>query len=470
MDSSGDAYVTGYTHSTNFPTTARRLPDQLRRRHLRRLRDQGEPGGTALVYSTYLGGNYSDYGYGIALDSSGNAYVTGYTTSTNFPTTAGAYQTSLGGTERCLRGDVGLQAATHFSVSAKSKYCHSRFHRQPAVAALDVNNNTAAGYSGTVTFTSSDSQAVLPANSTLTNGTGTFTVTLKTAGSQTITATDTATTTITGTTNAVTVKAAAVSKFVVSAAPSSVTAGTAVTVTVTAEDQFNNTVTAYGGTVYVTSSDGQASLPANATLTSGTGTFSVTLKTAGTQTVTASDTATTTISGTTSAITVKAAAVNHFVVSAVSSTVTAGTAVTVTVTAEDQFNNTATAYAGTVHLTSSDAQASLPANVTLTSGTGSFSVTLKTAGNQTVTANDTATTTIAGTSNAVAVSAAAANTSWSAGPGQRHGRHGGDRHGDGRGPVQQHRHGLWRHGPLDQLRRRRQLAGQQHLDQRHRLL
>jgi hypothetical protein len=53
--------------------------------------------GTALVYSTFLGGNNADVGYAIALDSSENAYVTGYTYSTNFPTTAGAFQTTLGG-------------------------------------------------------------------------------------------------------------------------------------------------------------------------------------------------------------------------------------------------------------------------------------------------------------------------------------------------------------------------------------
>src|SRR5262249_57351392 len=48
-------------------------------------------------YSTYLGGSSVDSGLGIALDSSGNAYVTGQTTSTNFPTTTGAYQTTQGG-------------------------------------------------------------------------------------------------------------------------------------------------------------------------------------------------------------------------------------------------------------------------------------------------------------------------------------------------------------------------------------
>jgi hypothetical protein len=50
-----------------------------------------------LVYSTYLGGNGTDLGEGIAVDTAGNAYVTGNTNSTNFPTTAGAFQTALGG-------------------------------------------------------------------------------------------------------------------------------------------------------------------------------------------------------------------------------------------------------------------------------------------------------------------------------------------------------------------------------------
>jgi len=85
VDASGNAYVTGGTDSTNFPTTA---PLQASR---------GGSGdafvtkinaaGSAYVYSTYLGGSGPDGGSGIAVDASGNAYVTGNTTSSNFPTT-----------------------------------------------------------------------------------------------------------------------------------------------------------------------------------------------------------------------------------------------------------------------------------------------------------------------------------------------------------------------------------------------
>src|SRR5262249_5706858 len=53
--------------------------------------------GTGLIFSTYLGGNGSESGRGVAADSSGSAYVSGYTSSGNFPTTPGAYQTSYGG-------------------------------------------------------------------------------------------------------------------------------------------------------------------------------------------------------------------------------------------------------------------------------------------------------------------------------------------------------------------------------------
>ncbi len=295
--------------------------------------------------------------------------------------------------------------ATHFSVSGPAT-ATAGTAASFTVTALDASNNPVSGYTGTVHFTSTDGQAVLPANAMLTNGVGTFNVTFHTSGNQTVTATDTVTSSITGTSGPVAVSAAAATHFSVSA-PSSVAAGSAFNVTVTAQDQFNNTATSYTGTVHFTSTDGQAVLPANSTLTNGTGTFSVTLKTAGNQTLTATDTATSTITGTSAAIAVSAAAATHFSVTA-PATATAGSAFNVTVTAQDQFNNTATSYSGTVHFTSTDGQAVLPANSTLTNGTGTFSVTLKTAGNQTLTATDTATSTITGTSAAIAVSAAAA--------------------------------------------------------------
>ena len=53
------------------------------------------PTGTALAYSTYLGGSYGDIGIGIALDNSGNAYVTGTIKSIDFPITPGAFQAIL---------------------------------------------------------------------------------------------------------------------------------------------------------------------------------------------------------------------------------------------------------------------------------------------------------------------------------------------------------------------------------------
>src|SRR5258706_537610 len=100
VDSGGNAYVTGITFSTDFPTTAGAFQSAV---------SGGgfftnlNPTGSALVYSTYLGGTDLDLGLGIALDAKGNAYVTGATNSTDFPTTAGAYQPALSGVVCCRR-------------------------------------------------------------------------------------------------------------------------------------------------------------------------------------------------------------------------------------------------------------------------------------------------------------------------------------------------------------------------------
>jgi hypothetical protein len=95
VDSSGAAYITGQTFSSDFPTTTGAFQ-----------RTYGGAGdafivklnstGSSLVYSTYVGGSKSDTGNAIALDSSGNAYITGATYSTDFPTT-NPVQTIKGG-------------------------------------------------------------------------------------------------------------------------------------------------------------------------------------------------------------------------------------------------------------------------------------------------------------------------------------------------------------------------------------
>jgi len=95
-------------------------------------------------------------------------------------------------------------------------------------------------------------------------------------------------------------------------------------------------------------------------------------------------------------------AATHFSVSAPSSATT-GTSFSVTVTALDAGGNTATGYAGTVHFTSTDGSATVPSNSTLSSGTGTFSATLATAGNQTITATDTVSSSITGTGGQINV-------------------------------------------------------------------
>jgi hypothetical protein len=98
LDSANDAYIVGWTTSVDFPTT----PDAFQTAYaggssdvfVTELNPAASTVAAQLVYSTYLGGSGQDVGFGIALDSNNNTYVTGYTYSTDFPVTAAAFQTS----------------------------------------------------------------------------------------------------------------------------------------------------------------------------------------------------------------------------------------------------------------------------------------------------------------------------------------------------------------------------------------
>jgi len=97
VDSAGDAYVTGDTSSTTYPTTTGAYTITMTNAgatdvFVTKLSPTG-----AISYSTLLGGSDNDAGYGIAVDNAGNAYVTGSTGSTNFPTTTNAYSATAAG-------------------------------------------------------------------------------------------------------------------------------------------------------------------------------------------------------------------------------------------------------------------------------------------------------------------------------------------------------------------------------------
>ncbi|MFT3746156.1 MAG: SBBP repeat-containing protein [Pyrinomonadaceae bacterium] len=94
IDGSGSAYVTGYTNSANFPVAGAYQPVKSSGNDI--FVTKINPSGTSIVYSTYFGGTGEDIRGAIAIDSSGNAYLTGDTTSDNFPVTAGAFQTTKG--------------------------------------------------------------------------------------------------------------------------------------------------------------------------------------------------------------------------------------------------------------------------------------------------------------------------------------------------------------------------------------
>jgi hypothetical protein len=191
--------------------------------------------------------------------------------------------------------------------------------------------------------------------------------------------------------------------ILVSGFPSPTTAGQDRTLTVTAVDAGGSPLPGYTGTVHFTSSDPQAGLPSDYHFTAadnGTHTFSVTLKTAGTQSVVVTDTGSTAFSGSQLDIIVNpSAAAATFQVNNFPSPLFVGDSGSFAVSAYDLYGNLATGYAGTVHFTSSDGQAGLPADYTFTTfdnGTAYFIATLNTAGPQSLTVRDVANPTATG--------------------------------------------------------------------------
>ena len=174
VDASGNAYVTGFTGSTDFPTASPLQPAF-----------GGGPSfgdafvtkvsasGNALVYSTYLGGSDDEFGEHIAVDASGNAYVTGLTDSTNFPT-ASPFQAAFGGNRDAFV--TKLNAAGNTLVY--STYLGGSADDDSRGIAVDAAGNAyLAGFTGSPNFPTAS--PIQPANA---GGTDAFVTKLNAAG------------------------------------------------------------------------------------------------------------------------------------------------------------------------------------------------------------------------------------------------------------------------------------------------
>jgi hypothetical protein len=287
--------------------------------------------------------------------------------------------------------------ATHFAVTAAPFFQQG----QPAavrVTAEDASNLPATSYAGTahLAVVNTDTNATLPADYTFTfldHGTHLFFVTLQAPGSQTITVTDTKTPSITGSTSMQVLAAPVATRFVVYM-PTTVDAGFPVSVNVVAENAAGLRASNYTGTVAITSSDGQAILPANYHFTSqdrGAHTFQVVLKSGGPQSVKVTDTTSNSITGSGATNVISAPVATQFALVGLRNGF-AGDHTMVMILALDASGNRAWNYSGTVHFSSTDPKAVLPPDMTfkpVNFGSLTVSVIFNTAGTQTLTVTST---------------------------------------------------------------------------------
>lgn len=258
-----------------------------------------------------------------------------------------------------------------------------------SLLALDRYGNVDTGYSGVVALQSTDPQAALPTGSLIQQGEGEISVTLKSAGVQAITIADQATPSINGTLSGLFVSPTTPSHLRIDGLPSTATSGTATALRVSARDPFDNINTAYTGVVHfladanTTAPPDAALLPAN----QGNVTLSapITLSGTGLHWLSASDSGVPALSSGRTYVTVTPATAASLTATGFPVSVVTEQNVLVTVTVYDASSNVATGYTGTVHLSSSDANANLPADYQFTAadaGTHVFNVALNTVGTQ----------------------------------------------------------------------------------------
>jgi hypothetical protein len=308
------------------------------------------------------------------------------------------------------------------------------------VNGVDANWNptpTASGSGFTIQLGSSDANATLPAAADLASGAQTLSVTLKTAGAATITATDLDSPGLTSTSPSTVVNSGLFTKLQLlmpgeTAAPGTASgktgtasaqrAGTSFNVTINAVDANWNPVSTAVDQISLTATDPNATLPAAGPLSGGTRSFSLALNTTGSRTVTAADSTDGTKTASTSpAVTVNAGPFAQLQVLVPGETAVPGTLVGKTGSPTNQIPGIAfnvivngvdsrwnlVPTNDTVHLTSSDASAALPADAPLVGGTITRALTLNATGSFTVSATDATTPGVSGnTSTALTVAKA----------------------------------------------------------------
>jgi uncharacterized protein (TIGR03437 family) len=137
-DASGNVYVAGGTESPDFPVTTGAIPITGGSVFVSKINPQG----TALIFSTYVGGTGGDAAYGLAVDSAGEAYIVGKTGSMDFPVTAGALQTTIAGGETSFVAKLnaagsGLEYATYLGGQSVGYLCCDA----AAAVAIDTAGN-----------------------------------------------------------------------------------------------------------------------------------------------------------------------------------------------------------------------------------------------------------------------------------------------------------------------------------------
>ncbi|MFY0529201.1 lamin tail domain-containing protein [Archangium gephyra] len=296
--------------------------------------------------------------------------------------------------EATLRTDVGHGDPSTLVLTGLPSEVNAGEVSELSLEVRDGFGNRATGYTGTVVLSSTDSKATLEAEYTFTatdKGFKKFPVTLVTAGAQSVTVQDKA---LPATLNAkadTTVKWLPVARLVVEA-PASVEAGAPLSVKVTAVDAHGNAVKDYTRQVSFSADADGATVPAAYTFTlpdEGSRMFGFTLEKAVATKITVTDSEGLSV---THDVSVTHAPAASLVMVAPTGPVGAGIAFTVDVTLKDSYGNVATGYTGTLDFTSSDPKLVPPASGELTgtdAGHKVFSVTLKTAGEHSLSVKDT---------------------------------------------------------------------------------